>query len=423
MGAPDNNLVAATLRMDRGRLMAALIARLGDFQLAEDCLQDAVEAALIHWGRSGVPDNPQAWLLRVAQRKAIDRFRRDARSRAYAAELAALEREDDAMAVPHDIPDHRLRLIFTCCHPALERKTRVALTLRTLGGLTTDEIARAFLDKPATMAQRLSRARKKIQTAAIPFTIPDDANLPERVSSVLTVIYLIFNEGYAATEGDAQLRVDLCEEALFLARLMWQLCPDDAEVAGLLALILLTHARRAARMDDTGGYVPLKAQDRGIWDRAAIEEGRGLVEWALAQGRVGRFQLQAAIAALHGEAASAAATDWRQIVALYRLLARMSPEPVVRLNLALARAEVDGAGQALADVDHLEDALSAYQPFHAARAELLARLDHLGEAELAYARAISLTQVRSEQAFLRGQLALVQKKRPSSRLGRSPTGR
>lgn len=393
-------VVAAIARRDRGRILAALIARLRDFQLAEDCLQDALTAALKHWGRSGLPANPQGWLFRVAHRKAIDRLRRDTRLAELSGQIAVLASAEEAVADMPDIPDHRLSLIFACCHPALERKSRVALTLHTLGGLKTGEIARAFLDKPATMGQRLSRAKRKIRDAGIPFAIPERADLPERMASVLDVIYLIFNEGYAATGGAVQLCTDLCEEAAHLARLMNALLPQEPEVEGLLALILLTHARRAARSDAHGAYVPLAQQDRTLWDRSLIAEGGGHIETALTRGRVGPFQIKAAIAALHCAAVRHRDTDWPQIVALYRLLAGMEPGPVVQLNLAVARAETDGPEAALAGLGDLARELAQYQPFHAARADLLARCGRAQEADAAFARAIALSRVEAERRFL-----------------------
>lgn len=381
-------------------MIAALVAAIGDFELAEGCLQDAIVAALKDWPVRGIPKSRRGWLLQVARRRALDRFRRAKNLSLKAAQIAVLEQaEVDAPADTHDIPDHRLRLIFTCCHPALDEKTRVALTLRTLGGLTTDEVARAFLDKPATMGQRLARARAKISKAGIPFEIPDGEALNARLGSVLAVIYLIFNEGYAVTEGDAPIRIDLCEEAVFLARLMVQLCSDTPEAAGLLALILLIHSRRAARYKE-GEYVPLADQDRTLWDRARIGEGQAILEAALKLGQVGPYQLQASIAALHCEVSDAAATDWPQIAALYRLLDQMEPSAIVWLNYAVAVSYSEGAAQALEVLEPVAQDLAAYQPYHAARADMLRRMGREDEAHAAYGRALELTRTRSEQAFL-----------------------
>ena len=404
--APDavHTAIDYTLRQDRGRLIAALTAVIGDFELAEECLQDAIEAALENWPHSGIPKSRRGWLLQVARRRALDRFRRAKNLKEKSAQIAVLEQaEAEAPADTHDIPDHRLRLIFTCCHPALDEKSRVALTLRTLGGLTTEEIARAYLDKPATMGQRLARARSKISKAGIAFEIPDGEALQERINSVLSVIYLVFNEGYAASSGAAPIRIDLCEEAIFLARLMGHLCPDAPEVAGLLALMLLTHSRSNARYRD-GAYVPLDEQDRTLWDKKRIAEGRGILEAAMKRGRVGAYQLQAAITALHCEAANADDSDWQQIAALYRLLAQITPSDVVQLNLAVAVSYSDGVEQALGLLAPLAQKLENYQPYHAAKADMLRRLGQKEEAGLCYQRALELTNSDSDKAFLLRQM-------------------
>ncbi|WP_127108667.1 RNA polymerase sigma factor [Pararhodobacter zhoushanensis] len=391
--------LARVLAEDRGRLLAALIAGFRDFDLAEDALSDATEAALLHWGRSGVPDQPRAWLLTVARRKALDRLRRAQRAGAASPTVALLAEEFSSAETP-EIPDERLRLIFTCCHPALDPKSRVALTLRTLGGLTTVEIARAFLDSETAMGQRLSRTKAKIARAGIPFVVPGPADWAARLESVLTVIYLIFNEGYAVTAGRGPDRVDLCAEAIFLARMLNEQRPSEPEVQGLLALLLLTDARRAARLD-AGTLVPLDAQDRSLWDRGLIDEGEALIEQALTRRAPGPFQIKAAIAALHmGDP-----VDRAQVLLLYDSLLRFEPTPVVRLNRAVALAEVGAPEAALAQVEALAVDLATYQPFHAAHAALLSRTGRLKKAAQAYARAIDLSGNEAETAFLRARLA------------------
>ncbi len=396
MAAPEAIAVTraldAVLRQDRGRLIAALIARLRDFQLAEDALQEAAVSALSHWGRSGLPASPQGWLLRVAFRKAIDRLRNASREVRKATALAPLIPDEADEAEPDMIPDHRLRLIFTCCHPALDPKSRVALTLRTLGGLTTGEIARAFLDAEPTMGQRLSRAKAKIAAAGIPFTLPEAEDLPDRLNSVLAVVYLIFNAGY--TVGPALDR-DLCDEAIYLARMLCALQPDQAEVEGCLALLLLTHARRAARL--TGGEtVALADQDRSLWDHPMLGEGLALVDTAMARRAPGPFQIKAAIAACQTQAPP----DWPQIAALYAGLYRHEPTPIIRLNQAVAQAEAGHLPAALTALEGLAEPLADYQPYHAACAEYLARAGHTGPALQAYARAISLAASPADAAFL-----------------------
>ncbi|SMX42635.1 RNA polymerase sigma factor [Actibacterium lipolyticum] len=405
--APEevHRAVAHSLRTDRGRLLAALTAHLGTLDLAEDCLQDAIESALRHWGQGGVPQNPRGWLLQVARRKAIDRVRKAGTASGHATAIGMLAEEAAAGPERLAIPDERLRLIFTCCHPALDRKTSVALTLRCLGGLTTSEIARAFLDKTPAMAQRLARARAKIGKAGIPFAIPDQQDMPVRMDAVLQVIYLIYNEGYCATEGADQLRADLCEEALFLARMMAELCPDTPEVLGLLALIAVGYSRRLARRDDAGNYVPLLEQDRSKWDRALIAEGEDALNHAMRLAQTGPFQLQAAIAALHADAKTADQTDWAQIAALYSKLAELVPTAVVRLNHIVARSYVTGPVAALADLELLKSEMEHYQPYHAARAELFARTGNAENAIAAYDLAIGLSRVDSERRFLERQKA------------------
>ena len=383
----------AVMRNDRGRLMAALIARLRDFQLAEEALQEASISALSHWGRAGLPASPQGWLLKVALRKAIDRLRGGKRDARKAADLAVLAVEEASDMTPELIPDERLRLIFTCCHPALDEKSRVALTLRTLGGLATPEIARAFLDHNTTMGQRLSRAKAKIAAAGIPFAVPGPEDWTARLHSVLTVIYLIFNAGY--TNGPSETR-DLCDEAIHLARMVDAMRPAEAEVEGCLALMILTHARRAARTGVGGQTVALSDQDRSRWDHLALVEGTRRLDNAMARRNPGPFQIKAAIAACHRPEGS----DWPQIARLYARLLRHEPTPVVALNHAVALAEADGTAAGLAALAPLADALVHYQPFHAAQAELFARDGQIDAALVAYARAIALAPSSADARFL-----------------------
>ena len=397
------------MRDDWGRLLAVLISDLKDFQLAEDCLSEAFARALDHWPR-GIPNNPQGWLLQTARRRAIDRIRRTRTfdrklpDLTYLMELDAMDRPE-----PDDIPDERLRLIFTACHPALDQKTRLALTLRTLCGLTTAEIARAFLDREATMAQRLARARAKISKAGIPYAIPGPADWDERLNSVLTVIYLIFNEGYAASSGAAQIRRDLCDEAIRLARAINELRPNVPETMGLLALMLLNHARSPARVDDHGNLIPLSEQRRDNWHADMIEEGLMLIDTALRRGRVGPFQLQAAISAIHAEAPSAADTNWAEIVLIYDRLIELIDNPVVALNRAVAVSFALGPKQGLSA---LPENLEHYQSFHAAHADMLWRVARFDDAISAFEKAISLSNTDAERAFLkRRQADVVQTKK------------
>ena len=393
------------MREDRGRLLAALIRSLGDFDLAEDALSEATEKALIHWGRTGLPDRPDAWLLQVARRAAIDRIRKAQRHAARIPDLTLLMDEDEAaraMDAP-EIPDDRLRLIFTCCHPALEEKTRVALTLRTVGGLTTREIARAFLDTEQAMGQRLSRAKAKIAASGIPYSVPERADWDQRLNSVLTVLYLIFNEGWTAGPGEAPIREALCDEAIWLARLMTRLAPDEPEIEGLLALMLLAHARRAARFDAEGGFRPLDAQDRSLWDNAMMDEGLALLDIAVARRLPGPFQIQAAIGALHVQAETAETTDWPQILLLYDRLAALAPSPVVHLNRAVALAETGALDRACRALNALRDDLDSYQPFHAARADLARRAGDRETARAAYDRAIAMAASEADRGWLLAQ--------------------
>lgn len=385
------------MRADRGRLIAALVTGLRDMDLAEDVLQEAAISALAHWGRSGLPASPQGWLLQVARRKAIDRLRGAKRSKLQSETLAILAHDEAAEA--ETIPDHRLRLIFACCHPALDAKSRVALTLRSVCGLTTPEIARAFLDNDTTMGQRLSRAKAKIAAAGIPFAVPDVALWPARLDAVLTTIYLIFTTGYIATAKEPR---DLCQEAEYLMRLLDQLRPEDPEIEGALAMVLLTAARRPARIGPDGASLPPAAQNRGLWDRARITEGRSVLARAMARHAAGPFQIKAAIADCQMADPS---PDWPQIAALYQALLRHEPTAVVALNAAVAMAEAGQPAPALAWVESLADHLSDYQPWHAARAALLAMMGNTGQAADAYRQAIALAPGQAEAAFLQIRLA------------------
>ncbi len=400
--------IAALYRRESGVILATLIRRLGDFDLAEEALQEAFAAALVQWPADGTPDTPVAWIVQTAKHKAIDRLRRGT---LHTEKVGALAEITPVVAEPpgdddRPVADDLLRLLFTCCHPALAVDAQVALALRTLGGLTTEEIARAFLVPVATLAQRLVRAKKKIRDAGIPYSIPAAVELPGRLDAVMTVVYLIFTEGHAATRGDAPIRADLCADAIRLARLLVRLFPDQSEVRSLLALLLLTDARRQARLDARGDIVPLDEQDRSRWDRAKIAEGEELLDGVVRGGTLGPYGLQAAIAAVHARAARAEDTAWGRIAELYALLAQVAPSPVVELNRAIAVALSDGLDRGLALLDALEarGELTEYHLLAAARADLLRRAGRFADAAASYRRAIPLTANDGERRFLERRL-------------------
>jgi RNA polymerase sigma-70 factor, ECF subfamily len=412
--------VEAVFRREYGRCVATLIRYLGDIDAAEEAVQDAFTVAVARWPSQGQPPNPGAWIVTTARNRAIDRLRRESvrdERQAQAHQLYGADAADDAPPREETVPDDRLRLIFTCCHPALNQPVQVALTLRLLGGLETPEIARAFLVPEATVAQRIVRAKRKISGARIPYRVPAQAELPARLKPVLAVIYLIFNEGYAATAGSL-IRLDLCAEAIRLARVLAGLMPDEPEAQGLLALLLLLHARSAARVTAGGSLVRLAEQDRRLWDRDLIAEGQAIVRACVQRGHPGPYQIQAAINAVHSLAPSFVSTDWRSILTLYDRLSVLAPTPVVALNRAVALAEVRGPAAGLAAVNDLRSpALDGYYLFHAARADLLRRLGRHGEAAAAYDVARSLTANPVERAFLDARHAAVLDSGPSDQAG------
>ncbi len=398
-------IIERTVREEWGRILASLVGGLNDFQLAEDCLQDAVVSAMRHWQTNGLPRSPAGWLITVARRKALDRLRRDqnfARKQDEIAYLLDLENRPLDETLLDSIPDRRLEMIFTCCHPALEKKSQVALTLRTLGGLSTNEIASAFLDSSKAMQQRITRAKHKIAAQAIPYEIPDRSDLSDRLNAVLSVIYLIFNEGYSATHHDSIHRQDLTDEAIRLARVLTNLLPQDAETAGLLALMLLHESRRETRTSRDGDFVPLQSQNRKRWNRSKIDEGVAILTETLPKNMIGPYQLQAAISGVHAQSETWEQTDWQEISILYALLYASQPSPVVRINQAVATSYAQSPHIALAMLRELEKepGIQTYQPFHAALGDVLERAGRISQARDTYQKAADLSDNKAEQNFL-----------------------
>ena len=399
MAEPDGSAIERVFRDEYGRAVSVLVRHFGDIDLAEEAVQDAFAVAVQRWPIDGLPASPPGWIITTARNRAIDRLRREgSREDRHAQAMALVHNREPSPDEEAAVRDDQLRLIFTCCHPALAPAAQVALTLRLLGGLTTAEIARAFLVPEGTMAQRLVRAKGKIRDARIPYRVPDEPELPARLRSVLAVVYLVFNEGYVASGGERLVREDLCAEAIRLGRVLFELMPEEPEVMGLLALMLLTESRRQSRTDEDGNLVPLARQDRGRWSGALIAEGQAIVRRCLARNRPGPYQIQAAINAVHSDAPAASATDWQQILRLYDQLLAMTPSPIVALNRAVAVAEISGPAAALAAIDRLD--LPDYHLFHAIRADLLRRAGRADEAAQAYAAAIALAGNARERDFL-----------------------